>query len=285
MITITGATGSLNRATVDHLLQSLDPSELVVVVRDPSRADGLARRGVEVRAGDYADPHGLRAAFEGADRLLLVSSNDQNADAAALHRGAIQAASDAGVGHVLYTSHQGADASSPFAPARDHAATEEALAASGLPWTALRNGFYAHSLQWLLGPWRKTGAVSVPADGPVSWTSRDDLAEAAARLLGRQVLPQGPVTLTATHAPSFADLARWAGETAGREVALDVIDEEEWMQRSLAAGRPEGAVRFTLGVFQAAEGGFFAGTDPALRTLLGREPVTARSVVDSLARA
>ncbi len=284
MITITGATGSLNRATVDHLLQSLDPSELVVVVRDPSRADGLARRGVEVRAGDYADPHGLRAAFEGADRLLLVSSNDQNADAAALHRGAIQAASDGGRARALHES-SGGRRQLAVRPRAGSRGDRGGARRQRPPWTALRNGFYAHSLQWLLGPWRKTGAVSVPADGPVSWTSRDDLAEAAARLLGRQVLPQGPVTLTATHAPSFADLARWAGETAGREVALDVIDEEEWMQRSLAAGRPEGAVRFTLGVFQAAEGGFFAGTDPALRTLLGREPVTARSVVDSLARA
>lgn len=284
MITITGATGSLNRATVDHLLQSVDPSELVVVVRDPSRVDDLARRGVEVRAGDYADPRGLRAAFAGADRLLLVSSNDQNSDAAALHRGAIRAASDAGVGHVLYTSHQGADAASPFAPARDHAATEEALAASGLPWTALRNGFYAHTLEWLLGPWREMGAVSVPADGPVSWTSRADLAEAAGRLLVRDVLPRGPVTLTATQAPRFADLARWAGEVAGRDVALDVIDEDEWVQRAIATGRPEGAVRFSLGIFQAAERGLFAGTDPALRDLLGREPVTARSVVESMAR-
>ncbi|SDO91280.1 Uncharacterized conserved protein YbjT, contains NAD(P)-binding and DUF2867 domains [Microbacterium sp. ru370.1] len=285
MITITGATGSLNRATVDHLLQSVDPSELAVVVRDPSRVDDLARRGVDVRAGDYADPRGLRAAFEGADRLLLVSSNDQNADAAALHRGAVRSARDAGVGHVLYTSHQGADAASPFTPARDHAATEHALAASGLPWTALRNGFYAHTLEWLLGPWRKTGAVSVPADGPVSWTSRDDLAEAAARLLQGEVLPLGPVTLTATAAPRFADLARWAGEAAGRDIALDVIDEEEWTQRAIAAGRPEGAVRFTLGIFQAARGGFFAGTDPALRDVLGREPVTARSIVESMVRA
>ena len=284
MITITGATGALNGRTVEHLLQSVDPSELAVVVRDPARAERFAARGVAVRRGDYADPDGLRSAFEGADRLLLVSSNDRGVDAVALHAAAVRAAASAGVGHVLYTSHQGSHEASPFAPARDHAATEALLADSGLRWTALRNGFYSHALEWMLGPWRETGVVSVPADGPVSWTSREDAAEAAALLLQREELPDGPVTLTASDAPSFADLARWAGEAAHREVGFEVIDEEEWLQRAIANGQPAGAARFTLGVFQAAAGGFFAGIDPALRDILGREPATAESVVRSFAR-
>ncbi|CAH0256563.1 NAD(P)H-binding protein [Microbacterium sp. Bi128] len=284
MITITGATGALNGRTVDHLLQNVDPSELTVVVRDPARAERFATRGVAVRRGDYADPEGLPSAFEGADRLLLVSSNDQSADAVALHAAAVRAAASAGVGHVLYTSHQGAHEASPFAPARDHAATEALLADSGLPWTALRNGFYAHTLAWMLGPWRETGVVSVPADGPVSWTSREDAAEAAALLLVRDDLPTGPVVLTATDAPRFADLARWVGEAAHREVGVEAVDEDEWVQRAIAAGQPAGAARFTLGIFRAAAGGFFAGTDPALRDLLGREPVTAKGIVQSFAR-
>lgn len=284
MITITGATGALNGRTVEHLLREVDPSELTVVVRDPSRAESFARRGVAVRRGDYADPGQLPAAFEGADRLLLVSSNDQGADAVGLHAAAIRAAVSVGVGHVFYTSHQGAHADSPFAPARDHAATEDLLAASGLRWTALRNGFYAHTLEWMLGPWRQTDVVAVPAEGPVSWTSRDDAAEAAALLLLRADVQQGPVTLTAAEAPTFADLARWTGEVSGREVGFEVIGLDDWVRRAVAAGQPEGAARFTLGIFHAAAGGFFAGTSPTLGDLLGREPATARSLVASFAR-
>lgn len=282
MITMTGATGALNGRTVDHLLQTVGPADLTLVVRDPSRAGRFAERGVAVRRGDYADPTSLPSAFEGADRLLLVSSNDRGADAVALHAAAVDAARIAEVGHVLYTSHQGAHAASPFGPARDHAATEALLAASGLRWTALRNGFYAHSLEWMLGPWRESGVVAVPADGPVSWTSREDAAEAAAVLLLSDELPQGPVTLTAADAPRFADLARWAGEAAHRDVGFEVVDEDEWARRAIAAGQPEAAVPFTLGFFRAASGGFFAGTAPTLPDLLGREPVTARSVVESL---
>ena len=276
MITVTGATGALNGATVDHLLQHLPAGELTVVVRDPARAQRFADVGVAVRRAGYDDPAAMRAAFEDADQLLLVSSNDRGADAVALHGAAVDAAVAAGAGRVLYTSHQGAHADSPFAPARVHRATEDLLAASGLPWTSLRNGFYAHSLDWLTGPWRETGVVTVPADGPVSWTAREDAAEAAAAVLLSAGRFDGPVTLTATAAPTFAEVADQAAEVAGRPGGLAVVGEEAWLDAQRAAGQPDPVAQFTLGIHRAAAQGLFAGTDPLLAELLGREPRTVR---------
>ena len=279
MITITGATGALNGRTVEHLLRLVPASELTIVARDPSRADRFARAGVAVRRGSYDDPARLREAFAGTDRVLLVSSNDRGADTVALHRNAIEAAVAAGVGHVFYTSHQGAHEDTPFPPARVHAATEAILADSGAGWTSLRNGFYAHSLDWLLGPWRSSGVISVPADGPVSWTSRDDVAEAAALLLLGAAVPDGPVTLTAPEAPRFVDLAERASDLAGRSIAYETLDAEEWVRRAVEAGQPEPQARFSLSIFAAAERGFFSGTDPLLGELLGRAPMAARDVL------
>lgn len=272
MIVITGATGALNGATADHLLEHLDPSGLAVVTRDPSRAQRFTDRGIEVRRGDYAEPDSLPAAFSGADQLLLVSSNDPGADAVALHRAAIDAAVHAGVGRILYTSHQGAAHGSPFAPADGHAATEDLLRASGLPWTGLRNGFYAHSTAWLMGPWQSTGAVSVPVDGPVSWTAREDAAEAAARILLADEPYDGPVTLTAPTAPTFGELAEFASERSGRTIGFEVLGEDEWLARSTAAGQDPHMAGFLLGMYRAAGQGRFAGTDPLLGQLLGRAP-------------
>lgn len=274
MIVITGATGALNGATAEHLLGHLPAAELVVVARDTAKAQPFADRGVEVRYGDYAEPASLPDAFAGADQLLLVSSSDPMADAVALHRAAIDAAVSAGVGRVLYTSHQGASPATPFGPGRDHAATEQLLAASGLPWTSLRNGFYLHSLQWLLGPWRETGVVAVPAEGPVSWTAREDAAEAAAAIILSDGGYDGPVTLTAGAAPTFEDVAGMAATVTGRDVRFEVVEPYEWLPAQTAAGTPEPMARFLLGMYQAAAGGFFAGTAPTLRELLGREPRT-----------
>ncbi|TCL88571.1 uncharacterized protein YbjT (DUF2867 family) [Curtobacterium sp. PhB142] len=274
MIVITGATGALNGATTDHLLGQVDPSELVVVTRDPAKGQRFADQGVEVRRGDYAEPDTLASAFAGADQLLLVSSNDPGADAVALHRSAVAAAVTAGVGRVLYTSHQGAAHRSPFVPAAHHAATEDLLRESGLPWTSLRNGFYAHSTTWLMGPWQTTGTVSVPVDGPVSWTAREDAAEAAARILLAEQPFDGPVTLTAPAAPTFADLADSASERTGRSIGFEALGEDEWRARAVAAGQDPHMVGFLLGMYEAAAQGLFAGTDPLLGELLGRAPRT-----------
>jgi uncharacterized protein YbjT (DUF2867 family) len=283
MIIVTGATGPLNGATVDHLLERMPASQIAVVARDVAKAQRFADLGIEVRYGDYADAASLPTAFDGADQLLLVSSSDPTADAVALHRTAINAAVSVGVGRILYTSHQGAALDTPFGPGRDHAATEELLAASGIAWTSLRNGFYAHSLSWLTGPWREAGVMAGPADGPVSWTSRADEAEAAAIIIASNGAYDGPITLTAASAPTLDDLAAMASEISGRTIERVVVDDEEWVAAQIAAGRPEMMARFTLGMYQAAREGFFAGVDPLLGTLLRREPASARAALEAAA--
>jgi uncharacterized protein YbjT (DUF2867 family) len=275
MIIITGATGALNGATAEHLLERLPVDDIAVVTRDPDRAGHLADRGVDVRHGDYSDPASLPTAFDGADQLLLVSSNDPFTDAVTLHRTAIDAAVQVGVGRILYTSHQGAAHDSPFGPARDHAATEEFLDASGLRWTSLRNGFYAHSLGWLAGPWRSTGVIRVPGDGPVSWTAREDAAEAAAAVILSDGAFDGPVTITAPEAPTFADVAQMASELTGETIDVEVVDPQQWVDEQVAAGAREPQARFSLGMYEAAAQGFFAGVDPLLTGLIGRTPRTA----------
>lgn len=119
----------------------------------------------------------------------------------------------------------------------------------------------------------------MPADGPVSWTAREDAAEAAAVILASVGAYDGPVTLTANAAPTFADVARIASKLTGRTVELAVIDPEEWVVGQTAAGQPELMARFILGMHDAAQQGFFAGVDPLLGTLLGREPATVQDVL------
>lgn len=131
----------------------------------------------------------------------------------------------------------------------------------------------------MLGPWRETGRITVPADGPVSWTAREDEAEAAAVILASDRPHDGPVTLTASAAPTFEDVAGTASELSGRTVERVVVDEDEWLRAQVVAGQPEFVARFVLGLYQAARGGFFAGVDPLLPSLLGRAPTSVREVL------
>src|SRR3984885_2039608 len=279
MIVITGATGTLNGATLEHLLKRIPADQVGVSVRDTAKAQGLADRGVRVRRGSYEDPAALLDSFEGADQVLLVSSNDPGADGPSLLRVGIETAVAAGARRILYTGHQHTGLESPFFPARHHAATEALLADSGVAWTSLRNGFYARSLDWLLGPWRETGVIATPADGPVSWTERTDEAEAAAVILAGERHVDGPVTLTAGTAVTFGDIAGIASEVTGRDIGRVVLDDEKWVDEQVAQGTPEPMARVLLGFFLAAREGRFAGTDPLLGDLLGRKPRTVRDLL------
>jgi len=279
MIIVTGATGALNGATVEHLLELVPADQIGVSVRDVARAQHLAERGVRVRRGSYDDPAALLDSFEDAGQVLLVSSSDPGADQVPMHRAGIQAAVQAGASRILYTSHQHAALDSPFLPARVHAATEALLADSGVAWTALRNGFYAHSLDWMLGPWRETGVIAAPADGPVSWTDRADEAEAAAVILAGQRAYDGPVTLTASAMVTFAEVAAIAAGLTGRDIGRVVMADEEWVAAQVAGGSPEHMARFLLQFFHAAREGSFAEATPLLGELLGREPRTVRDLL------
>jgi uncharacterized protein YbjT (DUF2867 family) len=285
MIIVTGATGALNGATVEYLLKLVPADRIGVSVRDVTKAQHLADRGVRVRRGSYDDPAALLDSFEGAEQVLLVSSNDAGADQVSLHRVGIEAAVAAGAGRVVYTSHQSVGLDSPFKPARDHAATEALLAGSGTAWTSLRNGFYAHTLDWLLGPWRETGTIAAPADGPVSWTDRGDEAEAAAVILAGPRPFDGPVTLTADAAVTFVGIAGIASELTGRDIRRVVVDDDAWVAGLVAHGTPEPMARLLLGTFLAAREGRFASVDPLLGDLLGRKPRTVRDLLAERAAA
>lgn len=278
MIIVTGATGVLNGATVEHLLKRVSPSGIGVSVRDPRRAQHLADQGIRVRRGSYDDPDALRESFTDAEQVLLVSSSDMTADVVAQHRNAIDAAVAAGAERILYTSAHGTGFDTPYPPLAIHAATEDYLAASGVAWTALRNGFYGDLAQ-LLGSWRETGTIAKPADGPFSWIDRHDSAEAAAAIITGDTQPDGPVDLTLSTPVTLADFASAASELTGHRIERIVVDDEEWVAGEVANGVPEQVARFTLSMFQATRSGHFSQHDPTLARLLGREP---RSLAEQL---
>ncbi|MCR3720535.1 MULTISPECIES: NmrA family NAD(P)-binding protein [Prauserella salsuginis group] len=281
MIVVTGATGTLNGATVEHLLERVPAERIGVSARDVSKAQHLAERGVRVRQGSYDDPVALRDSFEGAEQVLLVSSNDMSADVLGQHRTAIEAAVAAGATRTLYTSQQN-PVGSPYTPAAVHAATEAALADSaltnsGVAWTALRNGFFG-DLDQLLGPWRQTGVIAQPADGPIPWTDRRDLAEAAAVILAGDRPFDGPVTLAAPPV-TLDDFAKALTEATGRTIERIVVDDQQWLADRIAEGTPEFVADMTLSMFRAARDGYYAESGPLLGELLGREPRSAAQQV------
>jgi NAD(P)H dehydrogenase (quinone) len=287
MIIVTGATGQLGRAIVQQLAARVPATQIGASARDPAKAAALAALGVRVRQGDFNDPASLQHAFEGASTVLIVSSNAAatGGDPLAQHRAAIAAARAAGAKRVVYTSHMAASATSAFPPARDHAATEEMLRQSGLPWTALRHGFYGASGLAMMGDALATGALETAADGKFSWAAHADLAEAAAIILaeihqGHGWRWDGPTPpLTGAEALDFGDLAGIASALTGKSIVRTILTDDAMRAKIAARGAPPRAADMVLGLYTAARNGEFAAIDPLLERLLGRAPIRMRALM------
>ncbi len=279
MLIVTGATGRLGRLVLRRLLDRAPAARIGVSTRDPAAAADLAALGVRVRRGDFADPASLRHAFEGAERLLLISTSVSvtGGDAQAQHRAAIQAAKDVGVRRLLYTAQVSTSPNSLFPPGREHAATERMLEASGLAWTSLRHGFYAGSAVQMNRAGFARGVLAGPRDGKTVWTTHEDLAEADAAFLMGEVEIDGPTRpLTGSEALDFADLAALASERLGRPATRQIIDETAMAEALRGAGLPEPTVQIMLGYYRAAEAGEFVTVDPTLAGILGRPTTRMR---------
>lgn len=174
----------------------------------------------------------------------------------------------------------GANPASPFAPMPDHAETEAVLGAAGVPFTSLRNGFYAATTVMLLGSALQTGELVAPEDGPVSWTAHADLAEAAAIVLAEEGRFDGVTPpLTGAEALDLADVAAVASAVTGRAVKRVTVSDDEYRAGLVSHGVPEGQAELLVGLFRASRAGEFAEVSPVLGELLGRAPVSVRGVL------
>lgn len=185
MILVTGATGHLGKGVIDFLIKKVPANNIAALVRDESKAASLKEAGVDVRIGNYDDYNSLVKAFTGVDKLLLVSSNDE-ANRAGQHISAVNAAKEAGVKHILYTSvnYKVIDHSAIDFITSAHLVTEDHIITSGLVYTFFADNLYADVLPLFFGDHVPDSGIVFPAgEGKVPFASRTDMAEAIANVL------------------------------------------------------------------------------------------------------
>ena len=277
MILITGATGNLGSKTIDFLIaKGQDPKTIGALVRQPEKAEDLISKGVQIIQGDYNNYESLVDAFGKADKLLFVSSSDI-AHRNTQHEQVVNAAKEAGVGHVIYTSFERANDtdSSPIAFINDtHQKTEAWLKASGLPTTILRNNLYADNLPMFLGEQViASGSIYLPGgDGKTAWTLRDDMAEATAEVLVGEGHENKTYQLSHTEAHDYEAIASMLSEITGKEIQYTSPSIEAFTETMTSHQVPADIIGMLVGFAQAGEQGEFRPKNTDLPDLLGRAP-------------
>lgn len=281
-IIVTAASGHLGALIVDALLaRGAAPSEVTATSRDVSRLAHFAERGIATATLDYTKPETVTAVVKPGDVLVLVSS-DAIGQRFAQHSAVVEAAKEAGVGRVVYTSAPHATTSALIL-APEHKATEEFIVESGVPFTFLRNGWYTENYSGEVEKGRASGEITASVgDGRVASASRKDYAEAAAVSALDDSLAGRTLELSGDYAWNWDELAAAISDIVGTPVAYRALTPEQHAGALSAAGLDDGTIGFVVGLDGDIRDGLLAETSGDLGRLIGHP---TEPLIDGLSAA
>ncbi|MCY7791752.1 SDR family oxidoreductase [Bacillus haynesii] len=269
---VTGATGKLGSKIVEKLLETVPADQLAVSVRNPEKAEALRGRGVDVRQGDFDRPETLESAFQGIDRLLIISADGDNETRIRQHSNAVAAAERSGVRFIAYTSIANARDSKNFL-APTHKATEEAILKTGIPYSFLRNNWYLEnemsSIQGVLAgaPW-----VTSAENGKVGWALQQDYADAAAAVLSGEG-HENTVYELSGELLTQEEIASALEEVLGKEVPVQHVDDAVYRDIMKNAGVPDFLIPMVVDIQKGIREGTLEVSSDDFEKVLGR-PLT-----------
>lgn len=276
---VSGASGHLGRRVLELLLEQGVSDRLVAVTRTPDRLTELTNRAVEIRAGDFDRPDTLATAFAGGTRLLLISTDvaGEPGRRERQHRNAVEAAQKAGIQHVVYTSFVKPEPGTPITLSADHYATEQALTASTLDWTVLRDNMYAQALLGSLPRAIESGTlIAAAGDGRAAFVTREDCARVAAAVLASDRSGRAVFDVTGPEAVSHAEIAQIASAVSGKSVTYVPVSAGDLIAGMKQAGLPPFVAELIASFDIATARGDLADVSTTVVDLTGTPPQSLR---------
>lgn len=297
-IIVTGASGQYGRLAVAGLLAHMPAEDLILLTRSPDKLADLAAQGAQVRRGDFDEPESLATAFAGGTRMLLISAT-RVGKRVGQHKAAIDAAAAAGVRHIVYTSVVGIGPGNPAIVVRDHGPTEDAMRASGMAWTALRDSQYADAVVHAMAPNAIASGrwLSSSGDGRIAVVARDDCVACAVAVLTGAGHENRIYDITGPDLLTYRQCAAMASEVSGAPIDYVATDDDGMYAMFDALGIPREPVddQIVAGIpwnsddmvtFEAAvREGFFDVVSGDVERLTGDRPQSLRAMMEANAVA
>lgn len=272
-ILVTGATGGFGGRVIETLLTSIPTEQVIASVRDLSKAQHLIAKGIEVRQADFSDSSSLDKAFNGIDKVLIISTTEPNNDKRIeQHINAVNAAKKANVKQILYTSGTKADTTT-LAMGLAHKATEKAIIESGIPYTILRNNMYLETEFNTVRACLSSAPIITNAGvGKIGFALRKDYADAAATVLIEDS-HENKIYELSGKPTNYEELAVEIGKAIGKNIPVKHVNDEEFATFLKGAGIPEVMIPMLTATKSAVKGGVLHVESNDLEMLLKR-PVT-----------
>jgi NAD(P)H dehydrogenase (quinone) len=283
MIAITGASGHLGKATINHLLKKIKPENIVAIVRDPLKLAAYKDMGIKIRTADYNDLESLIAALTGVNTLLHISTTSMGLVGVLQENNVVRAAEWEGVKHIVYTSGLRPKADSHFLAVQQCLRTEDAIVNSKISYTFFRNSLYMETIPQFIGNALQDGHIYFPAGaGKVSFVSREDIAEALSTVLVEDQYKNKVYEVTGSKAFSFQDIASLL--SVEKKLSINYMDiSAEFLKAELVKTEmPEEEVTWFLSLAESIKANEFAPVENSLEILLNRKPLALKEYLTNL---
>ena len=244
MYIVTGVGGYVAAAAAELVLESAGADQLIVTSRSDETLAAWRAKGVDARKADYEDPAALAEAFAGGTRLFMVSAMEAGPNRQRQHRNAVEAATAAGVEHIVYTSFIGTEKPEVNSvEVADHKFTEALIQGSGLTWNFLRNNQYADAMAENQAAIAITSGQSIgnAGEGKVGFVARDDVAAVAAAVLLGAGEPNTGYNVTGPDLISYREVGEMIIELSGAPITIIDLSDDDMYAMWDALGVPRDA--------------------------------------------
>ncbi|MDW8845042.1 SDR family oxidoreductase [Erwinia sp. MMLR14_017] len=276
-IGVSGVSGKLGQKTLQFLLNKNAGHTLVGISRTP---DGLPDN-VEARAGDYNDRSGLVNTYQSLDRLLLIPGSDLTPGVrGAQMKAAIDAACQAGVGHIFMLSAAGTREDTS-AIGEAYWSAEQALIRTAPRWTILRMNYYAESMAEEIQMSLNQDSLAGLGQEKVAYVSREDVAAAAAAALLSEGHGGAIYNLTGPEIISGEQRARLVSELLGKTIQYASVTAGQLQAGLSQSGLPDFIINAIIEIKTNFVKGYFDVLTGDTERLSGRPAKSLRDVLQS----
>ncbi|MDG3581075.1 SDR family oxidoreductase [Galbibacter pacificus] len=273
MILVTGATGHLGSAVISHLQKNISVDSFIALARSEEKAQSLKAKGIQVRIADFDDIASIEKAFEGIEKLLLISTIDHNR--AEQQKAVVDEAKKAGIKHIAYTgvSLKDVNKSATKKLMESHFQTEGHIKKSGLSYTFLRNSLYTDVIPMHVGEHVFETGIFLPAgNGKLPYALRREMGEAAANVLLQDGHENKTYEIAGSELYSYTDVAKALSEISGKEVNYTNANLKEFTQKLKQNGVNEFMVSIIAGFSTDIKNHQYEIVTKDLEKLIGRKP-------------